>query len=124
MAWGWLGWVFWAWSSVKLWGHWGNEDQAWGLLVEAEWVAVAGDWLQGAGAWVMGQAPASSYEYWSPDWPSSVGPHFRAAPPFLGLQACPAWCGCLQGPRQILGPGNPALHQDGTFSALLPQAVG
>lgn len=47
---------------MRLWGHWGNEGQVWGLLVEAEWVTVAEDWLQCAGALVMDLGPASTYE--------------------------------------------------------------
>lgn len=45
---------------MRLLGHWGNEDQVWGLLVAAEWVTVAGDWLQCAGASLMDQDLASS----------------------------------------------------------------
>lgn len=47
---------------MRLWGHWGNEGQVWGLLVEAEWVTVAEDWLQCAGALVMDLGLASTYE--------------------------------------------------------------
>lgn len=105
-----------------MWGHWGNEGQVWGLLVEAEWVTVAGGWLQCAGASVMDQGLYSSYECWSPDWPSSVGPHFQAVPQFLGPQACPASDGPLQRTLQIQCLGDPALHQDGTFFVQYPQA--
>lgn len=100
---------------MKLWGHWGNECQAWGLLVEAEWVTVAGDWLQCAGALVMDPGLASSCECLSPDWPSFVGPHFQAVPQFLGHQVCPVSGGPLQKTLQIQCLGDPALLQDGTF---------
>lgn len=109
---------------MRLWGHWGNEGQALGLLVEAELVTVAGDWLQCAGALVMDQGLASSCECWSPDWPSSVGSHFQAVPPFLDHQACPALGGSLQEPLQIQCLGDPALHQEGTFFVQHLQAEG
>lgn len=81
---------------MRLWGHWGNEGQAWGLLAEADLVIVAGDWLQYAGPLLMDQGLASSCERWSPDWPSSVGFHSQAATQFRGHQACPASGATLQ----------------------------
>ena len=108
---------------MRLWGHWGNEGQVWGLLVEAEWVTVAGDWLQCVGALVMDQGLASSCECWSPDWPSSVGFHFQAEPQFPGHQACPASGGPLQRTLQIQCLGDPALLQDGTFFVQRLQAT-
>lgn len=69
MAWGWLCLGFSASSSVRWWRHLGNEDQALGLLVEAEWVTVVEDWLQCVGAFVLDQGLASSCECWTPEWP-------------------------------------------------------
>lgn len=107
-----------------LWGHWGNEGPVRRLLVEAESVTVAGDWLQCAGALVMHQGLASSYECWSPDWPSSAGSHCQAVPQFLSHQACPASGGPLQGTLQIQFLGDPVLHRDVTFFVQCLQAVG
>lgn len=94
------------------------------LLVEAVLVTVAEDWLQYAEALVIEQGLASSCGSWSPDWPSSVGSHFQAAPQLLGHQACPASGWPLQKHLQIQRLGYPGLHQDVTFFVQFLQAVG
>lgn len=49
-------------------GHWGNEDQAWGLPVGAAQVSVAGDLLRCVEASVVAQDLVSSSECLSLDW--------------------------------------------------------
>lgn len=123
MAWGWLCWGFWVWSSGKLWGRLGNECRAWGLLVEAGWVTAVGDWLRCAGALVRVRGLASSCVGWMPGWTSFAGSHSQEEPPFPGQRACLVWGGLQQRTLQLQCPEVPALPQDVTFSEQHLQAI-